>query len=165
MASILYIEPDLQYIGYLIITLDIRTENIAELLEGSAFLRIQVNLAIIKIGANTMGVEANTYVLYGAKLPFDQYGSEEWYEKFEPYLDSAFKEVDATLPLNVVFDGMNGLYVFVGKVLARTDFYGDVDPTEITLPNKRNITKTIKKVLDIPISSKECKLWVFTHYR
>ena len=112
-----------------------------------------------------MGVEANTYVLFGVKLPFEDYRSDEWYDKMTPYRDSAFKKVDNSLPLNIVDDGMNGDYVFVGKVLARTDIYGDIEPTEISVPNKQEIEEKIEELLGIKTSDSEYKLWVFTHHR
>lgn len=68
-----------------------------------------------------MSSQCNTYVIIGAKFPYDTFSDDAIRERMEPYYDSAFKGIHHHDGLCVLRDGMNGEYVIIGKVLAKTE--------------------------------------------
>lgn len=61
-----------------------------------------------------MSAQVNTYVLFGVV-------GEDGYDQCEPYMDDAFKpDVNPKGNVTILFDGMNGEYVAVGHVIAKT---------------------------------------------
>jgi hypothetical protein len=74
-----------------------------------------------------MSVQCNTYVMIGAVFPYTAFKGK--YEELEPYTDSAFKGIHHHNGICVLFDGMGGNYVAIGKVLAKTEnFEGFYEP-------------------------------------
>lgn len=69
-----------------------------------------------------MSVQCNTYVMIGALFPYSEL-FENQYDRLEPYTDSAFKGIHHHNGLCVLPDGMNGEYVAIGKVLAKSENY------------------------------------------
>ncbi len=70
-----------------------------------------------------MSVQANTYIMRGALLTYDavkRHLGNNVFDTFKPYLDDAFKGVHHHDGLCVLFDGMNGKYVAIGQVIAKT---------------------------------------------
>ena len=63
-----------------------------------------------------MSVQANTYAMIGAILPYRN----DLYDSLEPYMDSAFKGIHHHEGLCVLYDGMNGEYIAVGRVIAKS---------------------------------------------
>ena len=72
-----------------------------------------------------MSVQCNTYILRGALLPYADF--KDRYDDLEPYMDSAFKGVHHHNGLCVIYDGMNGKYVAIGRVLAKTENHQGFD--------------------------------------
>lgn len=113
-----------------------------------------------------MSVQINQYLMFGVKLPFEK--SEFSYEKYEPYLDSPFEGIRHHNGLCVVDDGMNGKYMFIGRVLAKSldgnHIEGPFDcTTELSITNKDMLSALIRT--QFGIEKPEIKLWFFTHYR
>lgn len=112
-----------------------------------------------------MSVQVNTYIAFGVLLPFDTL-SEDDYDKYEPYMDSAFKGIHHHNGLCVIRDGMNGKYVIIGRVLAKSKVYENFDS-----PMTPNVTPTEIELVGSLITSQfgienpEVKLWIFSHYR
>lgn len=72
-----------------------------------------------------MSTQVNTYVMVGALFPYDMFRNAD-FERINPYTDSAFKGIHHHEGLCVLFDGMNGEYVAIGRVLEKTgnhDFF------------------------------------------
>ena len=64
-----------------------------------------------------MSTQINTYVIFGVELPYKPF---EGRDDFEPYTDSPFKGIEHHKGLCVLEDGMNGEYIIIGRVLAKT---------------------------------------------
>lgn len=126
-----------------------------------------------------MSTRTNTYVLYGVKLPYlfgrqdnDPEG-DEWYQRWEPYLDNGYAETWAEKNgLTAIFDGMNGKWVFIGRVLARSGYDEFLEnPVEMVLTEteKQLIQGLIHFALEKELAPgfaeiPEPQFWVFTHY-
>jgi len=79
-----------------------------------------------------VSTHVNTYAMIGVVLPGDTFGDDA-YDHLEPYRDSAFDGIKHHDGLCVLYDGMNGSYVAIGKVIAKTeDGQGFEEP--ITFP-------------------------------
>lgn len=121
-----------------------------------------------------MSVQVNTYVGVGVLLDYCTYmkNSEDedaYYEKLEPYMDSAFEGIKSKDGLSVLFDGMNGKYIFVGHLFAKTDNYEHFEEPikikELTDLEKDLLASNISKLLDQKIDSVSLKPYVISHYR
>ena len=67
-----------------------------------------------------MSMQHNIYVMIGTTFPYDTFKDDVKYSQLEPFMDSAFDDVHHHEGLCILFDGMNGEYVAVGKVLAKS---------------------------------------------
>lgn len=65
-----------------------------------------------------MSSQMNTYVMYGFILPYIKLRGRS--DEFEAYCDSVFKGIEHTDGICMLFDGMCGEYVAIGRVLAKT---------------------------------------------
>jgi hypothetical protein len=65
-----------------------------------------------------MSTQVNTYVMIGALFPYDLLAGS--YERLEPYKDGAFEGIRHHEGLCVLYDGMDGQYVAIGRVLEKT---------------------------------------------
>lgn len=63
-----------------------------------------------------MGVDVQAFVIVGVKLPGDVM-TDDAYDRLEPYL-SGSPEANG---IQIVYDGMSGKYVIVGKLIAVSD--------------------------------------------
>ena len=111
-----------------------------------------------------MGVQSNQYLIYGAKLNYEDYKGEEWYEKFEPFMDSAFDEVMNPGGLTCLFDGMNGNYIIIGRVIKKSTNLNSIEYFKFTDVNKELAEMTrllVKAELGI---EEEIVLHLVTHY-
>ena len=117
-----------------------------------------------------MGVELNTYVILGALIDYEEH--EDRYDDFEPYIDSAFKGIEHKDGLCVIFDGMNGDYIFIGKVIAKTGLHvGFDEPIEVpnmlaeeVIHEAMTIADNIRNTFGIPVAHCEVKPWVVSHH-
>lgn len=119
-----------------------------------------------------MSVQANTYIMRGALFSYDAVKSQlgdDYDAKLEPYMDSAFKGVQHRDGLCVLCDGMNGKYVAIGQVIAKTEnhqgfdeVYGFADGS--FGPNKDLVLKDRIEILT-GINDAKIEWLVLTHYR
>ncbi len=66
-----------------------------------------------------MSSQVNTYVMFGVLMPYNS--DDEFYDRCERYRDTAYKpEVNKVDNVTVLFDGMNGDYIALGHVIAKT---------------------------------------------
>lgn len=71
-----------------------------------------------------MSVQLNTYVMHGVLLPFKDDLEDEQDDILDDYRDSAFKsEVNPKDGLTVLDDGMDGKYIAIGHVVAKSANY------------------------------------------
>lgn len=134
-----------------------------------------------------MSVQCNTYVMQGVLFMHDDMESvKPLCKKFEPYEDSAFEGIKHHEGLCVLYDGMNGKYVAIGRVLAKTEndqgfdepfciggerdlpplsFYhapdGDLPPDDL----KSAIEALIERPLGWASIGGEIRTFVISHYR
>ena len=122
-----------------------------------------------------MGVEKTHYIMMGVKLPFnitdrDNLLDDGDYEKYEKYEDNGYEEkITEHCGLTMVSDGMNGKYVFIGKVVKKGLDYDGFEPTdclqfsqdEMELLGHLIKSKFEEELKDIDI---KVSVWVFTHW-
>lgn len=121
-----------------------------------------------------MSTQTNTYVIYGWLFDMKQFEDADAsinYDALEGYMDSPYNsETNPKDGLTVLFDGMGGKYVAVGRVVAKSDVYeGLYEPVSLDRePDFRGevesafaaLLKTIK-----PKGLPELGWHVITHYR
>lgn len=119
-----------------------------------------------------MSTQINQYLMYGISIPYPKDANfSDKYERFQE--DSAF---NADIPdhhgIFCLMDGMNGGYVIIGKVLAKSDNHeriADDKPLRIdtlTLAEKLNIAAIIHKHFGEDIDNSITPDYYFiTHYR
>ena len=120
-----------------------------------------------------MSVQVNTYVMCGAVLPYDVLYGDEWDGKLDPYLDSARGPIHHHNRLCVLVDGMNGEYVAIGRVLAKTEegqpFTAPIQcrfPTEDQGAQHMQIAMDMHELLGDAMASVGLIGWhVISHYR
>lgn len=120
-----------------------------------------------------MSVQINQYLICGVKLDYKEYESkwaneeDKGYDRLSPYMDSAFKGIQHKDNISCIFDGMNGDYIFMGKVLAKTQdhefFEPEMEIEFLTKLEKDLLLKVIKTIVDT--DQEECKYYLFSHYR
>lgn len=113
-----------------------------------------------------MSTQTNTYGIIGVKLPYDAIGEDED-ERFEPYMDSAFKGIQHHDGVCILKDGMNGEYIIAGWVIAKSDEYGHLpEPVAFPLLSRKEKKALEGKLAALfpqhPIVLQEI---VLTHYR
>ena len=114
-----------------------------------------------------MSVQANQYLIYGAKLDYEIFGRPEGaHERFEKYLDSAFKTDDLNPNgLHCLFDGMNGRYVVIGRCIKKSgngETLGDIVIGRVNNELAEMTRLLVKSELGI---DEPMALHLITHYR
>lgn len=133
-----------------------------------------------------MGTVANQYLLLGVKLAYDAVlpALEHKIEKenlnredyddirfnfLEPYMDNGYQEaVKHHNGLFVINDGMNGEYLFIGRLIAKTkpgrmlDGIFDLNNTEEKETIKQIVTELIQA--QFGIENQPVGLWLIAHY-
>jgi hypothetical protein len=122
-----------------------------------------------------MSTQINQYLMWATRLPYE--GMKEWekqhekdfYDSFEDFMeDSAFSsEVEHKDGIFCLFDGMNGQYIFIGKVLAKSkegSFLGD-SILAIKKPAVREQSIIRNSVLRNFEVEGKFDLYLITHYR
>lgn len=111
-----------------------------------------------------MSVQCNTYIVRGALLPYADF--KDRYDDLEPYMDSAFKGVHHHNGLCVIFDGMNGKYVAIGRVLAKTGNHKGFD-APITVASPCPHGDDMLKALVAALAKRDVEIGthIISHYR
>lgn len=124
-----------------------------------------------------MSVQSNQYLIYGICKPgswrkeWEKETGNDFYATFESFMDdSAFnKKINHKDGIFCLYDGMNGKYVIIGRVLAKGSdeepfiAYGEpISFTEPTELEKELISNSIERNFGI---KEELKHWLITHYR
>ena len=124
-----------------------------------------------------MSVQTNQYLMYGIMKPYsfvkqwEEEKQKDFYDTFEEFCDdSAYKpEVIHKDGIFCLFDGMNGKFIIIGRVIHKTT---DDDPfmasgypitfADFTPLEKELITNSIRRNFNI---EGELKHYFVTHYR
>jgi hypothetical protein len=89
------------------------------------------------------------------------------YEKFESYIDHGHeKEITRKNGLTAIYDGMNGKYILVGRVLERSSMDQPLDgPIEMKVPDWTTV-ELLRGLLatEFGIENADVQLWFVTHY-
>lgn len=118
-----------------------------------------------------MSSQSNTYVMVGVKLTHDTLSEEQLYGEFEPYMDSAFEGIHHHNGLCMIADGMGGRYIFIGRVLAKSDDqngnYGLNKPLDLDEASTIKLRLEVENLIaeQFTIEEPDVRDWVFTHYR
>jgi hypothetical protein len=124
-----------------------------------------------------MSTQINQYVIYGINLPYQFHKDWEklnpdkgdWDDNFDKFEnDSAFTDkINHHDGIFCLFDGCNGNYIIIGRVLEKTDDHGYIqgptcfqEPTEM---EKEFIGNSITR--NFGIDKPDMKIWFVTHYR
>jgi hypothetical protein len=116
-----------------------------------------------------MSSQQNTYVMIGAIFPYELFKGDEIYDKLEPYTDNAFDGIHNHKGICVLFDGMNGEYVAIGYVLAKSDNHEGLEAPVVingqigTADIKADIQRFIGDIVALP--EFEVTPIALTHYR
>jgi hypothetical protein len=125
-----------------------------------------------------MSVQTNQYLFYGVMKPFEYVkqwekdNNKDFYDTFEGFMDdSAFKKtVTHNDGIFCLFDGMNGKYIIIGRVLEKGSddepFIANGKPMSFdTFPEVEHfaIFESIEK--NFGISDEPLKYWLITNYR
>lgn len=114
-----------------------------------------------------MSVQANQYLIYGAKLDYKKYGdTDDGYARFEKYRDSAFRTDDLNPNgLHCLFDGMNGRYIIIGRCLKKSEEGGTISDTIIE-PINTELAEMTRLLVKAELGIEEpMALHLVTHYR
>ncbi|WP_434681315.1 hypothetical protein J3P77_09475 [Pseudomonas sp. R1-18] len=119
-----------------------------------------------------MSVQSNTYLLVGVMLPYDHFDDvhDDPYEVLEPYTDSAYKGIEHHNGLCVLYDGMGGSHIAIGRVLAKSDdqngnygFNAPIDATTAMTPElQAEVAKLVQQQFNF---APDVRAWILTHYR
>lgn len=109
-----------------------------------------------------MSVRRNDYVVVGVKLPWsdDVYGLLE-----NDHYDNGYKpEITEHNGLTMIADGMDGKYIIVGKVLAKSMDYDGLPMTECRATDimRCKVKTAVRETLNI--DDPEVRVWAFTHW-
>lgn len=124
-----------------------------------------------------MSVRVQIYVLLGFKLPGVNL-DDDLYEELDDagYMESGWGEVKEVNGVSVIYDSMDCRYVYVGKVIRRSDREdegGCLKPVELSSKDLAQLqheltgmgTPLLKKLMKAcgDVSAIECKFHVFQH--
>lgn len=126
-----------------------------------------------------MSVQCNQYLGYGYMLDFDEVrefflrcGEDYWEDQMcDLYHDSAFDDkIKEVYGCSMIIDGMNGDYVFFGKLYAKSKNYSAFDTMEIPTPSERDRIITeheFGRVFEgfAPSVEPTARLQLIAHYR
>jgi len=116
-----------------------------------------------------MSIHRNYYILIGVRYEYIEFNDKFKGVDYGVYCDSAFEGIEHYKGLCVLYDGMNGEYVMVGRVLYKTknmeDIYGPVN-----ISDRFNNVKyfDIHKDLvafDRDIKHNDINMYLVGHYR
>lgn len=98
------------------------------------------------IKENIMSVQVNQYLGYGYLIPYDdgiellekRHSEDKIEELIDSYNDSAYnKDIVEINGISVLFDGMNGKFIFIGKVFKKSSNYEYLETTIMPTVNKK----------------------------
>jgi hypothetical protein len=133
-----------------------------------------------------MSIQINQYLMRGYLLSIEEYDSHmesffgkdwEWREDLEKYSsDSAFNSgINHHNGLFVLYDGMSGEYVIVGKVVKKAAYddgeggylpsSGPMRVVNIKKEEREEISSLINQHLKFNTEPKDIKTYIITHYR
>lgn len=92
-----------------------------------------------------MGVDNTVYVMYGVQIPYADLDSDEFLNEMEMNSEKRF---------DMIYDGMNGKYVFAGHIILNKDYFSegeyfvrisDFKPNESYIKNIRKVFPNLRQ--------------------
>ena len=124
-----------------------------------------------------MSTQTNQYLMYGINVPVkwikewnknEKNSGKDWYNTFESFMDDSpyNSKVNHKDGIFMLYDGMNGDYIIIGKVEKKSSdgefIDGPIALTDLPTTQKDAIAESIKRNFDL---EGEMKWWFVTHYR
>ena len=118
-----------------------------------------------------MSVQRNQYIIIGCEYDYDEfnenYNDDEKY--VEPYDDNAFDEkIIEHNGLSMIYDGMNGQYVYIGKIIEKTKDYEVIERfcfDDYADEEEKDLINAIIKTEFPKLPDKPINVYLVTHYR
>lgn len=114
-----------------------------------------------------MSVQCNTYVMIGAVFPYEAFAGKS--DELDPWMDSYREGIKGKNGITVLYDGMGGRYVAVGKVLAKTEnfegFYEPVLPEGDLSVSELEEFGNVLELANEHVTDFVIKPLVISHYR
>lgn len=133
-----------------------------------------------------MGTSMMNYVLLGIKLPYPNSNfneelyedGDEVFEACENYMDNPYESrISSKDGISVIFDGMNGQYVFAGRIFEKgNESTGGIEPTicDADYDYKEIVAGalnlmfgpegSVARLTDKDITVDDIHVWVFSHW-
>jgi hypothetical protein len=114
-----------------------------------------------------MSVVTNQYLILGVKLPYDKAVP---YETFEDFIDNGYKpDIIHKNGLACIFDGMNGKYVMLGRIIEKSPLNHPLDGVFCLEPVDKERAEFITSLINLSfphltVDVSEIKQWFVTHY-
>jgi hypothetical protein len=116
-----------------------------------------------------MSTTWNQFVIYGVKIPYKNNLPGYVYKSWEPYMRAAEKRKGFRhhKGLAVLYDGRDGRFTIIGRILARSNDSEQIDgPIGLKIPDAK-VADLVKGAIEhqFNIKDPEPKLWLVTMYR
>lgn len=114
-----------------------------------------------------MSVAINQYLILGVKLPYDKSVP---YETFEDYIDNGYKpDIIHKNGLACVYDGMDGKYIMLGRILEKSPVGYTIDGPYCWEPVKEERAEMIAGLINLSfphlnVIPSDISTWFVTHY-
>lgn len=118
-----------------------------------------------------MSIQRNRYIIIGCKYNYKEFNEKyNDYEKYvSPYLDSSFDEkIIEHNGLSMIYDGMNGQYVYIGKIIEKTKDYEVIERfcfDDYADEEEKDLINAIIKTEFPKLPDKPINVYLVTHYR
>lgn len=109
-----------------------------------------------------MGTQINAYVMHGVVRDYKEFKGK--FEELEPYMDSAFNGIHHKDGVCVLFDGMGGKFVAVGRVLAKTGNHQPFDEPVVCWPpdDEDELQDAVSAIVGTPVT---LRTFVISYHR
>lgn len=120
--------------------------------------------------------EQTHYIGYGISIS-DETRIKEFFNQdsdiveklYDDYEDNSYKEeiTPTKSGLTLIVDGMNGKYIFFGKIQQKALFYSGLDYVvfeDLNINQKNEVIKESKKIFNFEVFKSDIKNVVFTHW-
>lgn len=109
-----------------------------------------------------MSTHTAQYVLLGVCLPYDNNS----YEAYEAFAESMYDKTPRP-GMVTIYDGRDGRYIFIGKILYRSDMDSVLDgPIDLSNAADPTTVELLSQLITITfeIEEPDIRVWFFTHY-
>jgi hypothetical protein len=114
-----------------------------------------------------MSIHFNTYVMIGAVFPYSAFAGKS--DELDPWMDSYREGIKGKNGITVLYDGMGGGYVAIGKVLAKTQdhegFYEPVFPEGDLSASELEEFGNVLELAKEHLTDFRIQPFVISHYR